>query len=253
MAKNYSFSEFVNVIHEGKDLNAISDIGRRYPVLALMVAGINAKAGDEFAELVKFMPDFLTANKINMAIKATIPAEATTSDEEDGIEEPAEIPTATEGEVMPDYSSMSGKNLWEILGNAGARKTAKSTKKVDLVEACEKLWNKTHNNTNEEEQEAVEAPQEAQEDASEESDNPYAGKNAMELFKLCKKRGIKAKPKQKAKYYVDLLMAADAKTTEEEEPEEEETKKPEKKEKPAKKAKKEEPVVTTEDDDDWDI
>ena len=35
--------------------------------------------------------------------------------------------------------------------------------------------------------------------------------NAMQLFKECKKRGIKAAPKKPAKFYVELLEADDAK------------------------------------------
>ena len=83
----------------------------------------------------------------------------------------------------------------------------------------------------------------------------YSEMNAMGLFKLCKKRGIKAEPKKKAAEYIKLLKAADAKlegNEEEEDWEEEE----EVKEKPAKKTK---PVAKTkkaeEDDEEeeWDI
>lgn len=43
----------------------------------------------------------------------------------------------------------------------------------------------------------------------EQQDGKYAGKNAMELFKECKKRGIKAQPKKPVKYYVELLEEDD--------------------------------------------
>ena len=33
--------------------------------------------------------------------------------------------------------------------------------------------------------------------------------NAMQLFKECKKRGIKAAPKKPAKFYIELLEKAD--------------------------------------------
>lgn len=61
-------------------------------------------------------------------------------------------------------------------------------------------------------------------------DGEYAGKNAMELFKLCKSRKLKAQPKKPAKYYIDILEKDDA-------------------------AKAEEPVAddTEDDGDDWDI
>lgn len=44
----------------------------------------------------------------------------------------------------------------------------------------------------------------------EQKDGKYAGKNAMELFKECKKRGIKAAPKKPVKYYIELLENDDA-------------------------------------------
>lgn len=61
-------------------------------------------------------------------------------------------------------------------------------------------------------------------------DGEYAGKNAMELFKICKSRKLKAQPKKPAKYYIDILEKDDA-------------------------AKAEEPAAddTEDDDDDWDI
>lgn len=52
------------------------------------------------------------------------------------------------------------------------------------------------------------AKEEAEDDGKEDEDK-YAGKTAKELFELCKKRGIKAAPKKKAEFYVDLLKKAD--------------------------------------------
>lgn len=54
----------------------------------------------------------------------------------------------------------------------------------------------------------VEEPEEEPE--TDDDENEYAGKNAMELFKLCKSRKLKAAPKKPAKYYIDLLEKDDA-------------------------------------------
>lgn len=261
MAKNYTFAEAVAIINEGKDMEAITDIGRRYPILLNKVTKVAAIAGEAFVDLMGYMPEYLTANKVNTAMKNGV-AESTGDDdsEDDGAEAPKAMETAVEGEDMPDYSAMSGKALWDILGKAGARKTAKSTKKPDLVAACEALWNKQHSG------DADEADTDVEDDAAEEtSENPYEGKSAMELFKECKKRGIKAAAKKPAKFYADLLIKADAKAENTEdaaedddwdadEAEEEAPAKPAKKAaaKPAKKAAKK---AETEDDgeDDWDI
>lgn len=221
MAKNYTFNEAVKIIAKGTDLEAITDIGRRYPVLAHKVAVVTAKAGEEFVDLMGYMPDYLTANKVNTAIKASI---AESGSDEDAEDAEAEATTEDAGEDATEAvqwdESMSAKRLWDILGKAGKRKLAKSTKKADLIEACKQAFGAGA--TEDDEAETEEAETEA---------NPYDGKSAMELFKECKARKIKAASKKPAKFYADLLIKDDAA-----------------KAKAAKKAEAE-----SEDDEDWDI
>lgn len=254
MAKNYTFNEAVKIIAKGTDLEAITDIGRRYPVLAHKIAVVTAKAGEEFVDLMGYMPDYLTANKVNTAIKAGITESGSDEDAEDA---EAEATTEDAGEDATEATaqwdeSMSAKQLWDILGKAGKRKLAKSTKKADLVEACKQAFGAAT------EAEAEDA--EAEDDATEA--NPYEGKSAMELFKECKARKIKAVPKKPAKFYADLLIKDDAAKVEATEVESEEdddwgdeeaeAPKKEKKaldKKPAKKA----AAKDEDEDDDWDI
>ena len=262
MAKNYTFNEAVKIIAKGTDLEAITDIGRRYPVLAHKIAVVTAKAGEEFVDLMGYMPDYLTANKVNTAIKAGITESGSDEDAEDT---EAEATTEDAGEDATEATaqwdeSMSAKQLWDILGKAGKRKLAKSTKKADLIEAGKQAFGAA---TEVEDEDA-----EAEDDATEA--NPYEGKSAMELFKECKARKIKAAPKKPAKFYADLLIkddAAKAEATEAESEEDddwgdEEAEAPEKEDKKtapkasakggkAKAAKKTE--VESEDDEDWDI
>lgn len=256
MAKNYTFNEAVKIIANGTDLEAITDIGRRYPVLAHKIAVVAAKAGEEFVDLMGYMPDYLTANKVNTAIKAGI-TESGSEDDEDTEAEATEDAgeDATEATAQWD-ESMNAKQLWDILGKAGKRKLAKSTKKADLVEACKQAF-------------GAAAEAEAEAEAEDTEANPYEGKSAMELFKECKARKIKAAPKKPAKFYVDLLLkddAAKAETTETESEDDdwgdEEAEAPKKEDKKAaskaaakggkaKTAKKAE--AESEDDEDWDI
>lgn len=258
MAKNYTFNEAVKIIAKGTDLEAITDIGRRYPVLATKIAVVAAKAGEEFVDLMGYMPDYLTANKVNTAIKAGITESG--SGDEDAEDTEAEATAEDAGEDATEATaqwdeSMSAKQLWDILGKAGKRKLAKSTKKADLVEACKQAFGAT-------------AEAKADDDATEA--NHYEGKSAMELFKECKARKIKAAPKKPAKFYADLLIKDDAAKAEATEAESEEDddwgdeeaeapKKEDKKAAPkasakggkAKAAKKAE--AESEDDEDWDI
>lgn len=254
MAKNYTFAEAVKIINAGTDMESIVDIGRRYPILLHKVTNVAAKAGEAFVDLMNYMPDYLTANKVNTALKNAVGA----TDEDDTDADAAEAETteteATESTAQWD-ESMSAKQLWDILGKAGKRKLAKSTKKADLIEACKQAFGA-----------AAEAETEVEETEAEETTeaNPYEGKSAMELFKECKKRGIKAAPKKTAKFYAELLVKADAEAAEgneaeaddwdEDETEVEETPKKEEK-KPAAKPAKKAPTkkAEAEEDDDWDI
>lgn len=242
MAKNYTFSEAVKIIAKGTDLEAITDIGRRFPVLMYKIAVVAAKSGEEFVELMNYTPDYLTANKMNTAIKASIAESGSDEDAEATTEDASE--DATDGGVEWN-ENMTGKQLWDILGKAGKRKLAKSTKKADLIEACKQAFGGVSEDTEDE-----------VEDEATESENAYEGKSAMELFKECKARKIKVAPKKPAKYYIDLLVkddAAKAEATEVESDDEdwgdEEAETPKKEEKKAAKNAK----VESEDDDDWDI
>lgn len=247
MAKNYTFNEAVQIIANGQDLEAITDIGRRYPVLLNKVTKVAAKAGQDFVDLMGYMPEYLTANKVNSAIKATVQESDGANDENEAADAPEATTEATEEAAggAEWNENMSTKQLWDVLGKAGKRKLAKSTKKADLIEACKQAFGDAATDADDEEEAIVE------------SDNPYEGKSAMELFKECKARKIKAAPKKPAKFYTDLLIkddAAKAKAETESDDsddwndDEEEAKSDKKAAKSTKSTKKDES-----DDDDWDI
>ena len=258
MAKNYTFAEVVKTINEGTDLESIVDIGRRYPILLQKVTKVAALAGEAFVDLMGYMPDYLTANKINTALKNAVGGSTDEDDTDTDTESTEDDSTEVKesGSAAQWDESMSAKQLWDILGKAGKRKLAKSTKKSDLIEACKQAFGAV-----------AEAEVEETEEKTEETEaNPYEGKSAMELFKECKKRGIKAPAKKPASFYADLLVKADAETSEDkdetesddwDETEAEETPVKEEKKpaaKPAKKAPaKKAEKAETEEDDDWDI
>lgn len=263
MAKNYTFAEVVGIVNEGKDMESIADIGRRYPVLLHKVTAVATLAGAAFVDLMSFMPDHLTANKVNTAIKnAGTSADADEDEADEAVEVEAEAEATKSTDTETDYESMSGKELWDLCGKLGIRKNAKSSKKTDLLEVLKAY----HANKGDEAEEVEDADEP---DTAEE--NPYEGKSAMELFKECKKRGIKAAPKKTAKFYADLLIKDDAKAAEadsdesedwEDEEEAEVPTKEEKKstakatkkaEKPAKKAESKKAATEDDEDDDWDI
>lgn len=216
MATNYTFAQAVKIMHEGTDKEAIIEITRRFPQMALMVNTMLVKAGEDFVEMASVFPAWMTANKFNGLLKKAVEGTAEDGDEENGDnEETTEEATKTEEKPV--------------------RRRRKAAK-----------------------EEVKESEEETDEDTD--SDDPYAGKSAMELFKECKKRKIKAEPKKPAKFYADLLKKDDADKAKAEDTEDDdwddgdddaaEEKKEIKKatKKTAKAAKKEE-----DDDEDWDI
>lgn len=106
---------------------------------------------------------------------------------------------------------------------------------------------------------AAKEKKQAKKEESEEQD--YSEMSARELFDLCKKRGIEAKPKQSEAAYIKLLKKADEAADDEEDWDDDEEEKPVKKsvkkekedKKPDKKAAKKEEPEDDEDDEDWDI
>lgn len=286
MAKNYTMTDVANIFAERTDFEAMADIGKRYPLLAIKMTALATKAPEETADIFSYMPDYLSANKVNKAIKDG-GEDVSDSDAEDDetteapAEKPAKKPVAKKEAKADtgskDFDSMNNKQMYELLGELGERKACKA-EFGDLSKASMMAYLKKHHSDG-----AAEAEDEAEEEAEV---GKYDGKKAPELYAICKKRGIKAEPKKPAKYYIDLLEKADAAEAEEEpededdwgedaeaeEPaddvddDEDEWKEPEEKPKKkagrpkkaaakpvAKKAAKKAEEPDDDDDDDWDI
>ena len=222
MAKNWTAYEAAVEIVKGTNKTNVCEIGSRFPMLTREVA----VAGDKVLVILKALPK-VTARVLETGLKE---AGATAEVAEDTDEEIEEEDTEEEtGEN--DYSTMTAVELYKLCCKRGLSGKCKSRKKDALIavlekadagedEAEEKPAKKTAKKTaSKKKSEPVEEDEEDDwgDDEEEEEKDPYAGKSAMELFKMCKERGIKAKPKMKADAYVKLLKAAD------EEPEEEET------------------------------
>lgn len=240
MAKNYSLKEMVKVYDEGTDLEAMMDIARRYPLLAIKTTRLLAMAGSDLVDFVNYIPEHITANKVNSAMKAVVEPSADVDDEADAAEvtdvaddsEPAveaskksakaEKPAkAAKAEVASDsdYAKMSGAALWDLLGKHNLRKDCKEKmggiKKEHMVAYLEKYGlSDSEPKTSEKpakEAKKVEKPAKNAEAPAKEADaTPYDGKSALELFKECKSRGIKVEPKKSSNYYIQLLLKDDS-------------------------------------------
>lgn len=156
MAVNYTLGQAFKKIADGTDTEAIADIARRFPMVAVNCAKLVDKA-DVVGPLFDSLPDYLTARKVEKGLRGPV-------SDDDPVEEEAE---AEEEKPAPKKRGRK----------PAQKKEAEPDPKAD----------------------------------DSEDDGKYAGKAAPELFKECKKRGIKAAPKKPAKYYIDLLEKDDAK------------------------------------------
>lgn len=251
MAKNWTMAEAAKAV-KNNDMVAIADLGRRFPLMIhLLTKGI-AGDGEAVAELFEAIPEYLTANKVNTAIKNVV-GDGDAEDDEEEIEEPKNKPAKKavkeadnedeDGEEADDYDSMTGNELVALCKERGIWSKLKDKKKAGMIAGLR----------------AADANGDGAEDDTEDEDgDEYSEMTPQELFKECKKRGLKPEMKKSAKHYIEMLKkddaaADDAEDDDWEDDEEEEEKKTPKKsdKKSAKKAKKE--VEDDDDDEDWDI
>lgn len=264
MATNYTFAQVVNAFAKADDVNLMVELGRRYPVLVAKACKLIALAGDEFVSFANAMPEHMTANKLN---RAMLESTAGTADAEDEATE-NEADNEVEDSDSADLATKTTKELYAMCIKKGLKVSKYGKPKSYYIDALSGSNGPDESAEDDEQEEAKSAKkptkkatkkaEEVDEDVEDnEAENLYEGKPATELFKECKKRGIKAVPKKPAKYYVDLLTKADAETEESDgddwEDEEEQEKPAAKKSSAKKPTKKAETEDEDDDDDDWDI
>lgn len=118
------------------------------------------------------------------------------------------VEPAMEEGAADDYENMKAADLYKLCCERGISSQCKKRDKANLISVLRAN----------EEKAAAEDDDWAEE--GEEAADPYEGKTAMELYKMCVERGLKAQKKQKPEVYVKILKAADkAAETEEEDDE----------------------------------
>lgn len=235
MAKNWTAYEAAVELY-GTNKENIAEIGSRYPLFTRSVC----MAGNEYLlDILKAVPK-VTARVVETGLKemeeSEEPAEETTEVAEEKKEKKTSKKASDKKEAdedaAEDYESMTATALYKLCCSRGISSHCKSRSKAALIEVLEahdrgELESTKDSGKKEkakpEKKSAPKKEAEPEEDADdwedeeeEEEKDPYAGKTAMELYKECKKRGIKAKPKMKAADYAKLLKEDD----EAEEPEE---------------------------------
>lgn len=227
--KNYTLKEAVEIIAKGEDLEAIADLGKRFPILSIKIARLTAKAEKEIIDLMQYMPEYLTIKKVNNAVKTVNDSKAETEDATEAENKPVEEETAKEVEEPKEEEKKA------VEPKKRGRKPKAKVKAVPVEEPKAEV----------EDEEPTEA---------EETTNNYEGKKAVDLFKLCKSRGLKVTTKKSAKYYIDVLKKDDEAKAKAEAEENDDDWDIEDEPKEAKKPKKSAFIDEDDDDDEsWDI
>lgn len=244
MATNWSAYEAAKEIM-GNNKENIAEIGSRFPLFTRTVACAN---NDYLLDILKALPK-VTARVVETGLKEM------ESDADEQVEEAeAEAPKKEkktpkskqpvqeddlyeEDKTESEYDGMTGKELYALCCERGISSLCKSRSKDYLIDLLTKLDNgeiepasakkkganaETKKATKEKpkkDEPVEEAEDDDWGDEEEDDSDPYAGKNAKELFDMCKERGIKAKPRQKADAYVKLLKKADESEADEDEDE----------------------------------
>lgn len=182
MAKTWTLKEAYEAL-KANDVDAISDFGKRFPLATTALARGGANIGLD--TLFGAFPDRVTMRTVEIQLKQGVSESA---GEDDGDEDEVEEKPAKKAEKKPAKE---------------APKADKKSAKAEKPKKDEKPAKKAATKKQE-----VEEDEDDDEDGEEEVD--YSTMGAVELFKLCKSRGIKVEPKQKAKVYIDALKAADA-------------------------------------------
>lgn len=245
MAKNYNLFEVAQVLSDGTDMEAVMDITRRFGPLAILMTKVVSHCPEDALAFLQYMPEYITANKINTNIKNGKSLYGLSGDEDDDEDVNDEVEdtddNGDEPEEKTDKKTKAAEKIEESDGawvdTAKGKDLFKAAQSVDkslgkgmkvgdlrdqvrgliddgyLDENGDRTDKKYGSDESEEKPEKkapdkkttakkVEEPEEDEFDDDEEEDDP---KKAVELFKQCKKLGLKVKPKQTAKFYQEKI------------------------------------------------
>lgn len=174
MAKTWTVNEAYNAI-KANDVNGIADFGKRFPLAttALARSGVN----DGLDVLMGAMPDRVTMRILEMQLKEGVSEVADDDEETAEVENPVKAEKKEKKAVKAEKTEKKSEDK---------PKRGRAAKKVEKDVEDDDVENETENDTPD-----------------------YKSMSAPELFKLCKKRGIKVEPKQKSAVYIKALEAAD--------------------------------------------
>ena len=110
--------------------------------------------------------------------------------------------------MVPDYVNARKANK-TLIENLYASGDSDDDVGLDDHEQSEKPAEEVRPEKKAHEKKAEPEPEQEDDDEEETEEVDYNSMKAMDLYKLCQKRGIEAEPKHRTKYYITLLEKAD--------------------------------------------
>lgn len=221
MATNWTAYEAAKELM-GNNKETIAEIGSRFPLFTRTVSMAN---NEYLLDILKAVSPNVTARIVETGL-ANIEQDDEEEETTEQVVKKAEKATekkAAKKEVEPeedeeeeaagDYEGMTSKALYKLCCDRGISSQCKKRDKASLIAVLKANDGEAGTDDDADDWE--------DEEEEEENKDPYAGKSARELFKMCTDRKIKTKPKQSAEVYAKLLKKADADAAAEEEEDEE--------------------------------
>ena len=240
--RNWTIKEAVDTIREGTDFAGMKEIAGFNPVF------FKAVCENDVSAVAALMGEKFTLRRLSREVLEDV-AEDDVVENDDvntSANEKATAPKSEKATPVADkpLGDMTTKELIVLCDERGIKVPKYGKNKAFYLDALA----------------GGDETDEADEGEDKAEANPYEGKSAMSLFKMCKDRGIKVEARQKSKVYIDLLMENDAAGDDAEgddkdwadEVEEEKPAKAPVKGKPAAEGGKK-AAAAVEDDEEWDI
>jgi len=202
MSTNWSLYEGAKVILAKEDMETVAKLVSKFPITSLAIQAVGADREDDLLFLLHALPIHTTMRKAEAAFKSLINGETTDeeSDDED-VEETEDVEEDTDDEDVTDEDD-------EEEEPAPTKKKGPGRPRVNKTKDEKNAEHRKREKIRKSEKEAEDEADEFDVD-EETGEVDYSAMTAVELYKLCKKRGITARAKRSSKEYIELLKKAD--------------------------------------------
>lgn len=188
MATNWSLAEGAKVILEKDDMATLAELVKKFPITSVAIQAVGAGNEGNLMFLLEALPIHVTMRKVESSFKDMLAGVSSDADEDE--------------EEVTDEEVTSDEEEEEPAPKKRGRKPLNKSKDEKNAEHRERAKMRKSEEEAEEEAEELDVDEET-------GEVDYSAMTAVELYKLCKERGIAARAKRSTKEYIELLKKAD--------------------------------------------